>query len=46
MRATSAPTSPDGPLRFIVVREYLIAYAPEEKPCGLWLSCTDGAAPA
>ena len=35
MRATSAPTSPDGPLRFIVVREYLIAYAPEEKP--LWV---------
>jgi len=22
------------PLRFIVVREYLIAYAPDEKPCG------------
>jgi hypothetical protein len=26
---TNAPTLPDDPLRFIVVREYLIAYAPE-----------------
>jgi plasmid stabilization system protein ParE len=25
------------PLRFIRVREYLIAYAPDEKPSGLWL---------
>ena len=25
------------PLRFTVVREYLIAYAPAEKPCRLWL---------
>ncbi len=25
------------PLRFTVVREYLMAYAPDEKPCGLSL---------
>jgi plasmid stabilization system protein ParE len=24
------------PLRFTVVREYLIAYAPDESPWGLW----------
>jgi plasmid stabilization system protein ParE len=34
------------PMRFILVREYLIAYAPDEKPSGLSLSCTDGAARA
>ncbi len=34
------------PLRFIVVREYLIAYAPEQSRCGLSPSCTEGAARA
>ncbi len=29
------PDLTSGPLRFIVVREYLIAYAPDEKP--LWV---------
>ena len=34
------------PLRFILVREYLIAYAPDENPLWLWPLCTDSAAPA
>ena len=34
------------PLRFVLVREYLIAYAPEESPLWLSQSCTGGAAPA
>jgi plasmid stabilization system protein ParE len=32
------------PLRFRRVYDYLIAYAPDERPCGLWLSCTATAA--
>ena len=32
------------PLRFIRVREYLIAYAPTKSRCGLSQSCTGGAA--
>lgn len=31
------------PLRFIVVREYLVAYAPEEKPLWRPRLCTDTA---
>lgn len=34
------------PLRFIVVREYLIAYAPGEKPLWVIAWCTAGAAHA
>lgn len=34
------------PLRFILAHDYLIAYAPEEEPCGLSRLCMDGAAPA
>jgi plasmid stabilization system protein ParE len=36
IRATRARTLTSRPLRFILVREYLFAYAPDEKP--LWLS--------
>ena len=31
------------PLRFAVVRDYLIAYAPDESRCGLLRYCTDAA---
>jgi hypothetical protein len=34
------------PLRFSVVHEYLIAYAPDEKPLWVIASCTDVAARA
>jgi hypothetical protein len=34
------------PLRFKLVREYVIAYAPEKNRCGWWPCFTDGEAPA
>lgn len=34
------------PLRFVAVRDYLIAYAPTRVPCGLLQSSMDGAAHA
>ena len=33
------------PLRFLLVREYLIASRRTKSPCGLSQFCTDGAAP-
>lgn len=33
-------------LRFILVHDYLVAYAPDESPCGFSQSCMDGVAPA
>jgi hypothetical protein len=35
VRGTDGPDLTSRPLRFILVRDYLIAYAPEEKP--LWV---------
>ena len=40
------PNLTSRPLRFKLVREYVIAYAPEKKPLWLWPYSTDGAAPA
>ena len=40
------PNLTSRPLRFKLVREYVIVYAPEKNRYGLWLFSTDGAAPA
>lgn len=37
------PDLSSGLLRFRVVREYLVACAPEERPFGFWQYCTAGA---
>ena len=45
-RGRRRPHLTSQPLRFIVVREYLIAYAPEEKPLWVVRLSTDGGTPA
>jgi plasmid stabilization system protein ParE len=40
------PNLTSRPLRFMLVREYVIAYAPEKSRCGLWLCSTGAAVPA
>jgi antitoxin ParD1/3/4/toxin ParE1/3/4 len=39
------PNLTSRPQRFKLVREYVIAYAPRKKRCGLWPYFTGGAAP-
>lgn len=41
-RGFKRPDLTSRPMRFILVREYLIAYAPEEQRCGLSRSFTGG----
>ncbi|MBV8816783.1 MAG: type II toxin-antitoxin system RelE/ParE family toxin [Acidobacteriaceae bacterium] len=45
-RGHMRPNLTSRPLRFILVREYLIAYAPDQNRYGLSPSCMDAAAPA
>jgi hypothetical protein len=42
-RGHKRPDLTSRPLRFTLVGDYLIAYAPEENHCGLSLPCTDAA---